>query len=176
MNFVVNGNSWTWKFVNFLILKTSLVITPPAKVIKHIAHKNRYDSPLTIIMKQKWHVKNALLYIFFSFVKILHSFLFQLCKYLRGPAKDRSLIISPFYVNIYSYNITHLELKAVPQRPFHDKVPRKHVANWQRNTSSGSLIPTKLLPKSHIPTKKILKRNTSKGLLPMHLQQIHRKY
>ena len=80
-------------------------------------------------MKQEWHVKNALLYIFFSFVKILHSFLFQLCKYLRGPAKDKCLIIRPFYANIYSYNITHLELKAVPQRPFHDKVPRKHAAN-----------------------------------------------
>ena len=156
MNFVVNDNSWTWKFVNFLILKTSLVITPPANVIKtHCAQKSICDSPLTIIMKQEWHVKNALLYIFFSFVKILHSFLFQLCKYLRGPAKDKCLIIRPFYANIYSYNITHLELKAVPQRPFHDKVPRKHAANWQRNTSGGSLIPTKLLQKSHISTKKI---------------------
>ena len=156
MNFVVNDNSWTWKFVNFLILKTSLVITPPANVIKtHCAQKSICDSPLTIIMKQEWHVKNALLYIFFSFVKILHSFLFQLCKYLRGPAKDKCLIIRPFYANIYSYNITHLELKAVPQRPFHDKVPRKHTADWQRNTSGGSLIPTKLLPKSHISTKKI---------------------
>ena len=82
-------------------------------------------------------------------------------------------------------------IKAAPQRPSHDKVPhdkvpQKHAANWQGNTSQRSMIPTKLLlcifieislrhgwPHSlqirRICSKKLLKSNTSKGLLAMHL-------
>ena len=33
----------------------------------------------------------------------------------------------------------------VPQRPSHDKMPQKHAADWQRNTSYRSMIPAKLL-------------------------------
>ena len=52
------------------------------------------------------------------------------------------------------YKYLHLQYKvfviydesiAVPQRPSHDKIPQKHTANWQGNTSHRSMIPTKLL-------------------------------
>ena len=33
----------------------------------------------------------------------------------------------------------------VPQRPSQDKMPQKHAADWQRNTSCRNMIPAKLL-------------------------------
>ena len=97
--------------------------------------------------------------IYFFLLQWLHVFflLYSLCKYLQGPSKDDRLIIRPFDMNSYIYNIIHffwfIKLKAVPQRPFHDTVPRKYSANWQGNTSRRSVIPAKLLLCNFIETK-----------------------
>ena len=67
---------------------------------------------------------------------------------MQGPAKDGCVIIRPFHANVYlQYNVFVIydESKAVPQGPSHDKVPQKHAANWQENTSHRSVVPTKLL-------------------------------
>ena len=45
----------------------------------------------------------------------------------------------------YNIFVIYDEAKAVPQRPSHNKVPQKHAANRQGNTSHRSMIPTKLL-------------------------------
>ena len=45
----------------------------------------------------------------------------------------------------YNVFVIYDEAKAVPQRPSHNKVPQKHAANRQGNTSHRSMIPTKLL-------------------------------
>ena len=57
-----------------------------------------------------WLVETDFFYFFFllSFAKVLHSFLFQLYKYLQGPAEDGCLIIRPFSASIYIYNTTYL--------------------------------------------------------------------
>ena len=57
-----------------------------------------------------WLVETDFFSFFFllSFAKVLHSFLFQLYKYLQGPAEDGCLIIRPFSASIYIYNTTYL--------------------------------------------------------------------
>ena len=51
---------------------------------------------------------SSVFFFLLSFAKILHSFLFQLCKYLQGPAEDDCLIIRPFSASIYIYNTMYL--------------------------------------------------------------------
>ena len=66
---------------------------------------------------------------FFPFFLIKFYIVF-LRKYLHGPAEDDCLIIRSFYTNIlhlqYNVFVLYDELKAVFQRPSHDKVFQKH--------------------------------------------------
>ena len=55
------------------------------------------------------------------------------CKYLEIPAEEYCLIIRSFYIQIFTLKfnvfVIYDESKAVPQRPSHDKVSQKQVAN-----------------------------------------------
>ena len=98
----------------------------------------------------------------------------------------RTAIVSNFLNTFMIYN----ELKA-SLRNHHDKVARRHAVDWQGNTWSKSVIPTKLLLCNFIEitlqhgcspqirrifSKTPLKRNSSNGLLPIHLQHTQGKY
>ena len=81
-----------------------------------------------------------------SFAKFLHSFLFQLCKYLQEPAGPYHQALFGKYLHLqYNVFVIYDEAKAVPQRPSHNKLPQKQAANRQGNTSHRTMIPTKLL-------------------------------
>ena len=98
----------------------------------------------------------------------------------------RTAIVSNLLNTFMIYN----ELKA-SLRNHHDKVARRHAVDRQGNTWSKSVIPTKLLLWNFIEitlqhgcslqirrmfSKTPLKRNSSNGLLPIHLQHTQRKY
>ena len=84
------------------------------------------------------------------FFKDYIVFFIIVCKYLQGPADRRRLsyhqaLLCKYFHLQYNAFIIYKASKAVPQSPFHEKVPRKHVVNWRGNTSCRSVIPKKLL-------------------------------
>ena len=110
--------------------------------------------PLKVILKcqfKQYLGKHSRLYFFFSFFLwqkfyiVFHSSYASICKDLQ---KTIVLSSGPFckYLHLqYNVFLIYDEAKAVPQRPSHNKVPQKHAANRQGNTSHKSMIPTKLL-------------------------------
>ena len=110
-----------------------------------------------------------------------------------GPTEDDCLIIRSFFTNIYINNTMYLQSMMNRRQSFsdHPMISCPKTRHWQGNNSRRSVIPKKLLlclfikvtlwhgyphllQISRICLKTLLKRNTSKGLLPIHLQLTHR--
>ena len=102
-----------------------------------------------LIEKQFINLFICLFIYLFSYVFIYLFFLLQRFYIRKDLQRIISLSSGPFiYIYNIQYNYAFLiynALQAVLERPFHDKVPRKHAANWQANTSHRSVIPRTLL-------------------------------
>ena len=85
---------------------------------------------------------------FLSFAKVYIVFILVMKVFARTCRRRLSYHQALFckYLHLqYNVFVIYDEAKAVPQRPSYNKVPQKHAANRQGNTSRRSMIPTKLL-------------------------------